>query len=128
VVVVGAVLMAAGLAALAWVCWVRQTGHHVQGVVVSSGGERSASSTPGEWSPGSGMIWRPVVQFTHEDGGTVEFRSKIATQVRYKPGQPVPVCYRASRPQSVVIDTFSQTWLIPGFCLVLGTVFLVTAL
>ena len=46
------------------------------------------------------MTWRPVVQFTPVDGDTVEFCSNFATPVRYKPGQPVPVCYRASRPQS----------------------------
>ena len=78
-------------------------------------------------SSGSGMIWRPVVQFTPVDGDTVEFRSKFATPVRYKPGQPVPVCYRASRPQSAVIDTFSQAWLVPVGFLVFGIVGLATA-
>ena len=58
----------------------------------------------------------------------MEFCSKFATPVRYKPGQSVPFCYRASRPQSAVIDTFSQAWLIPVSFLAFGIVGLVTAL
>jgi Protein of unknown function (DUF3592) len=127
VVVFGAVFTVIGLATLARVCWIRQTGVRVQGAVVGSEGVRSASSTRGEWSTGTGMIWRPVVQFTPVDGDAVEFCSRIATPFRYKPGQPVPVCYRASRPQSAVIDTFSQAWLIPVAFLVFGIVGLATA-
>ena len=114
-VVFGAVFAVIGLALLAWVCWIRQTGLRVQGVVVSSGGK---------WISGdgtdAGRTFRPAVQFTSVDGDTVEFRSKIGGPVPCKPGQPVPVCYRASRPQTAVINTFSQAWLTPLIFLWLG--------
>jgi len=73
-------------------------------------------------------FWRPVVQFTPVDGSPVEFRAKFGTPVRYEPGQRVPVCYRASRPQNAVIDTFSQVWLVPVGFLVVGVATLATAL
>jgi hypothetical protein len=117
-VVFGAVAAVIGLALLAWVCWIRQTGLRAQGVVVSSGGKWMSGPSPGD----GGMTFRPVVQFTPVGGDTVEFRAKIGGPVPCKPGQPVPVCYRASRPQTAVINTFSQAWLPPLGILMIGTV------
>src|SRR6266853_1987529 len=74
-----------------------------------------------------GRSWRPVVQFTAAGGRMVEFRSKFGTQVRYDPGEPVPICYGASNPGVAMIDTFSQAWLIPASLILLGLVVLVTA-
>jgi hypothetical protein len=115
--VFGAVFAVIGLALLAWVCWIRQTGLRAQGVVVSSGGKWFSGSGDGT---GGGMSYSPVVQFTSVDGDTVEFRSKIGGLVQYKPGRPVPVCYRASHPRTAVINTFSQVWLTPLIFLWLG--------
>lgn len=115
-VVFGAVFAVIGLAVLAWVCWIRQTGLRVQGVVVSSGGKWISGSNGGD------MTFHAVVQFTPVDGDTIEFRSKIGAPFPCKPGRLVPVCYRASRPQTAVIDTFSQAWLPPLMCLMLGMV------
>ena len=117
-VVFGAVFAVIGLVLLAWVCWIRQTGLRAQGVVVSSGGNWISGTGDGT-DPG-GMSFRPVVQFTPVGGDTVEFRSKIGGPVPCKPGRPVPVCYRASRPQTAVINTFSQAWLTPLIFLWLG--------
>jgi hypothetical protein len=66
------------------------------------------------------MSFRPVVQFAPVGGDTVEFRAKFGGPVPCKPGRPVPVCYRASRPQSAVIDTFSQAWLTPLMFVMIG--------
>jgi hypothetical protein len=63
-----------------------------------------------------------VVQFTSVDGDTVEFCSKIGGPVPCKLDRPVPVCYRASRPQTAVINTFSQAWLPPLGVLMIGLV------
>jgi hypothetical protein len=115
-VVFGAVWAVIGLAVLAWVCWIRQTGLRAQGVVVSSGGKWISGSN------GGGMTFHTVVQFTPVDGDIVEFRSKIGVPFPCKPGRPVPVCYRASRPQSAVIDTFSQAWLTPLMFVMIGMV------
>ena len=52
----------------------------------------------------------------------MEFRSKIGVPFPCKPGRPVPVCYRASRPQTAVINTFSQAWLTPLGVLMIGLV------
>jgi hypothetical protein len=119
-VVFGAVFAVIGLVLLAWVCWIRQTGLRAQGVVVSSGGKWISGTGDGT-DPG-GMSFRPVVQFTTLGGDTVEFRAKIGGPVRCKPGRLVPVCYRASRPQTAVINTFSQAWLPPLGVLMIGMV------
>ena len=115
-VVFGAVFAVIGLALLAWVCWIRQTGLRAQGVVVSSGGKWISGDD------GGGMSYRPVVQFTPVGGETVEFRAKFGGPVPRKPGRPVPVCYRASRPKTAVINTFSQAWLPPLGVLMIGLV------
>ena len=57
-VVFGAVFAVIGLAVLAWVCWMRQTGLRAQGVVVSSGGKWISGSNGGD------MTFHTVVQFT----------------------------------------------------------------
>ena len=119
-VVFGAVFAVIGLALLAWVCWMRQTGLRAQAVVVSSGGKWVSGT--GDGTDTGGMSFRPVVQFTPVGGGTVEFRAKFGGPVPCKPGRPVPVCYRAGRPQSAVINTFSQAWLPPLGVLMLGVV------
>ena len=120
-ILAGAVLSAGGLACLVWMWWMRRSGIRTEGVVVDSGGQRSSFLPAMRFGSRS---WRPVVRFTAAGGRMVVFRSLFGTPVRYEPGEPVPVCYRASRPRVAMIDTFSQAWLIPAALVLTGIVVL----
>jgi len=120
-ILAGAVLSAGGLACLVWMWWMRLSGNRTEGVVVDSGGQWSSFLPNMSFGCRS---WRPVVQFTAAGGRMVVFRSKFGTPVRYEPGEPVPVCYRATRPGVAMIDTFSQAWLIPAALVLTGIVVL----
>ena len=124
-VVAGTVFAVVGLVAVIWVWWIRRNSIRAQGLVVSSGKEWSAGGGGGMMVSAGLRVWRPVAQFTIPGGQTVEFRSRFSTPVRYEPGQPVPVCYRANHPESALIDTFSQAWLYPVGSLVIGVATLV---
>jgi hypothetical protein len=126
-IVAGTVFAVVGLVAVIWVWWIRCSGVRTQGVVVNSGKEWSAGGGGGMMVSAGFRVWRPVVQFTVPGGRTVEFRSKFSTPIRYEQGQPVPVCYRASCPESALIDTFSQAWLFPVGSLVIGVATLAVA-
>ncbi len=117
--IAGAVFAVVGLGAVSWVLWIRRRGIRTRGVVVSAGMEWSAGQGGMQVSTGL-RVWRPVVRFTVAGGRIVEFRALFRTPVRYRPGQEVPVCYRASRPETALIDTFSQAWLFPVGSLVIG--------
>jgi hypothetical protein len=77
-----------------------------------------------------GSSYYPVVEFTTEDGMTVQFRDRMGSRPpAYHEGDSVLVLYFPASPrESATIDRGLLNWLVPGVLCLLGGVLATVAL
>ena len=77
------------------------------------------------FTPGSGGVYCPVVEFTTAEGQAVRFESANGTMpASHQLGQPIAVRYDPADPQRAEVDSTSARWLVPGIIIGIGAVFL----
>lgn len=77
-----------------------------------------------------GATYYPVVEFTVQDGATVQFRDSMGSQPpAYREGDVVRVLYFPAYPrESAIIDRGMLNWIVPGALCLLGSLLAVVAL
>ncbi|MEX2457500.1 MAG: DUF3592 domain-containing protein [Actinomycetota bacterium] len=88
----------------------------VTGLIASSGSE-------------GGTVYSRSVTFTTAEGKRVDFtESSGASNVKQKPGDPIPVRYQPDRPDKAIIATWYGTWFWALFPILLGLGFAIPGL
>ncbi|MDB6090552.1 MAG: hypothetical protein JWN85_3336 [Gammaproteobacteria bacterium] len=77
-----------------------------------------------------GATYYPVVEFTVQDGATVQFRDSMGSNPpAYREGDVVRVLYFTASPQqSATIDRGLLNWIVPGALCLLGSLLAIVAL
>ena len=72
----------------------------------------------------SNTSWRPVFQFTTEDGRSFTVMSNIGQRrSTWKQGEHVAVLYQADHPENAHLDSFAQLWMPEVILGVVGAAF-----
>ncbi len=78
------------------------------------------------FTPRSGGVYCPVVEFTTAAGQAVRFESQFGTMpATHHVGQTVAVRYEVADPQKAEVDSATSRWLVPGCMMGMGLGFLV---
>jgi hypothetical protein len=74
------------------------------------------------FTPGSGGVYCPTVEFTAPSGETIRFESSFGTMpASHKIGQSVNVKYDPNDPHKAEVDSGYGQWLYPGCLLVFAS-------
>ncbi|CAN5602679.1 MAG: DUF3592 domain-containing protein [Actinomycetota bacterium] len=76
---------------------------------------------------GSSVLVHPVVKFEAEDGRTIEFESKLGSNIPPKVGESVEVFYDPSRPEEARITVGSALRLTKWHFIIVAAIFAVPA-
>jgi hypothetical protein len=69
-------------------------------------------------------VYYPMIQFTTSSGDRIIFEANSgSSQPAFKKDQQVEVLYNPQQPNSAVINSWAELWLLPVICTAMGSLF-----